>query len=129
MIQLHIWPVVALAFLIALNIVVILMQKDDRKLKKYLRIQATAWTTLMSMILFTGAAVMAYLHIGFSVKIILMIVAAVALSSLEIRRHYLIKRSRPGNECFSDARKKVLRYYIFQLLWILMIGGFVPQLP
>jgi hypothetical protein len=128
MIQLHVWPMVVLAFLIALDIAVISMQKDDRKLKKYLRIQATAWTTLMSMIVFTGATVMAYLHIDFSVKIVLMIVASVALSSLELRRHYVIKRSRPGSESFRDVRKKVFRCYLFQLFWILMIGGLAPQM-
>ena len=128
MVQLHIWPVIGLAGLVVLNIVVILMQKDDRKLKKYLRIQATAWTTLISMIVFTGASIMAYLHLDFSLKIVLMIVAAVALGSLELRRHYVVKDSRPGNECFANVRKNVLRYYIFQLLWILMIGGFAPQL-
>ena len=128
MLQLHIWPVVALAVLVAANIVVILKQRDDRKLKKYLRIQATAWTTLISMVIFTGAAIMAYLHLGFSLKIILMIVAVVALGSLELRRHYLVKDARPGNECFAEVRKKALRYYIFQLLWILMIGGLAPQL-
>jgi len=124
MIELHIWPVVALVILIVLNIVVILVQKDDFKLKKYLRIQATAWTTLMSMIVFTGATLMAFYHLNFTIKIIAMIVAVVAMSSLEIRRHLLIKRSRPNQECFADVRKKVLRYYIMQGLWMLMIGGF-----
>jgi len=80
------------------------------------------------MIVFTGATVMAYLHIDFSVKIVLMIVASVALSSLELRRHYVIKRSRPGSESFRDVRKKVFRCYLFQLFWILMIGGLAPQM-
>jgi len=124
MIELHIWPVVALVTLIVLNIVVILVQKDDFKLKKYLRIQATAWTTLMSMIVFTGATLMAFYHLNFTIKIIAMIVATVAMSSLEIRRHLLIKRLRPNQECFADVRKKVLRYYVMQGLWMLMIGGF-----
>ena len=128
MLQLHVWPVAALAVLVAANIVIILKQRNDRKLKKYLRIQATAWTTLISMVIFTGAAIMAYLHLGFSLKIVLMIVAVVALGSLELRRHYLVKDARPGNECFAEVRKKALRYYIFQLLWILMIGGLAPQL-
>ncbi|WP_201352401.1 hypothetical protein [Hydrogenimonas urashimensis] len=128
MLQLHIWPVVGLGLLVLMNIAVIRMQKDDRRVKKYLRIQATAWTTLMSMIVFTGAAIMAYMHLDFSVKIVLMIVAAVALSSLELRRHFLVKEARPGHECFDKVREKALRYYLFQLLWIVMIGGFAPQL-
>jgi len=124
MMELHIWPAVVLALLIALNIAVIIVQKDDLKLKKYLRIQATAWTTLMSMIIFTGVTIMAFYHLNFTIKIIAMIVAVVAMSSLEIRRHLVIKRSRPGQECFVNVRKKVLRYYVMQGLWILMIGGF-----
>jgi len=124
MIGLHIWPAVVLAVLIALNIVVIATQKDDIKLKKYLRIQATAWTTLMSMIVFTGATIMAFYHLNFTIKIISMIVAVIAMSSLEIRRHIILKRSRPGQECFVNVRKKVLRFYVMQMLWILMIGGF-----
>ncbi|RUM44638.1 MAG: hypothetical protein DSY46_05080 [Hydrogenimonas sp.] len=129
MIQLHIWPVIILAVLIGLNIAVILLQKDNRKLKKYLRIQATAWTTLMSMIIFTGATAMAFLHLDFTMKIIVMIVAVIAMSTLEVRRHLVIKRSRPNEECFTEARKTVLRYYILQLLWVVMIGAFAPQLP
>ncbi len=128
MLQLHIWPVVGLALLVFLNILVILKQSDDRKLKKYLRIQAIAWTTLMSMIAFTGATIMAFMHLDFTVKIVLMIVAAVALSSLELRRHYLVKDARPGNECFAEVRKKALRYYLYQVAWLLMIGGLAPQL-
>jgi len=124
MIELHIWPAVALSLLIVLNIAVILVQKDDLKLKKYLRIQATAWTTLMSMIVFTGVTVMAFYHLNFTIKIVAMIVAVITMSSLEIRRHLLIKRSRPNQECFDGVRKKVLRYYIFQFLWIAMISGF-----
>jgi len=124
MIELHFWPVVALALLIALNIVVILVQKDDFKLKKYLRIQATAWTTLMSMIIFTGITIMAFYHLSFSIKILAMIVASIAISSLEFRRHLILKRSSSYSECFIDARKKVLRYYILQEAWMLMIGGF-----
>ena len=124
MIELHIWPVVALVILIVLNIVAILAQKDDFKLKKYLRIQATVWTTLMSMIVFTGVTIMAFYHLNFTIEIIAMIVAVIAMSSLEIRRHLLIKRSRPSQECFDGVRKKVLRYYVIQGLWMLMIGGF-----
>jgi len=124
MIELHIWPTVALSLLIVLNIAVILVQKDDFKLKKYLRIQAIAWTTLMSMIVFTGATIMAFYHLSFTIKIIVMIVAVIAMSSLEIRRHLLIKRSRLGQECFDGVRKKALRYYVMQGLWMLMIGGF-----
>ena len=128
MVQLHVWPVYALILLVVANIAAVVLQKDDRKLKKYLRIQATAWTTLMSMIVFTGAAIMAYLHLDFTVKIVLMIAAAVALSFLELRRHLATKDARPGQPCFAEVRSRVLRYYIFQLLWLLMIGGLAPQL-
>jgi len=128
MLQLHVWPVVGLTLLVALNIAVILVQKDDRKLKKYLRIQATAWTTLMSMIVFTGAAIMAYLHLDFTVRTLLMIAAAVALSFLELRRHLALKNARPGQECFAAVRRKMLRYYIFEMLWLLLIGGLAPRL-
>ena len=128
MVQLHVWPVYALILLVVANITVIVLQKDDGKLKKYLRIQATAWTTLMSMIVFTGAAMMAYLHLDFTVKIVLMIAAAAALSFLELRRHLVLKDARPHRECFAAVRGRVLRYYIFQLLWLLMIGGLAPQL-
>ncbi|WP_353661779.1 hypothetical protein [Hydrogenimonas sp. SS33] len=128
MIQLHIWPVFALLVLVILDIVVILVQKDDRKLKKYLRIQAIAWITLMSMVVFTGAAIMATLHLHFTVKILLMIAAAIALSFLELRRHLATKRAKPGEACFEKVRKKVLQYYIFELLWLLMIGALAPKL-
>ncbi len=128
-IQMHIWPLVALALLVAVNIVVIVMQKDDRKLKKYLRIQAIAWITLMSMVVFTGAAIMAWLHMSFRIKILAMIAAAVAVSFLELRRHLATKKARAGQACFTKFRHKVLRYYIFELLWLLMVGGLAPQLP
>jgi len=124
MIELHIWPVVALSLLMVLNIVMILIQKDDFKLKKYLRIQATVWTTLMSMIVFTGIVLMAFYRLDFTIRIVAMVVATIAMSSLEIRRHLLIKRLYDNSKCFTDVRKKALRYYIFQSLWVLMISGF-----
>ncbi len=128
-IQMHIWPVIALTFLVALNIVVIVMQKDDIKLKKYLRIQVIAWITLTSMVVFTGVAIMAWLHIPFRIKIIAMIAASIAIVFLELRRHLAMKKARPQQECFKKFRHKALRYYIFELLWLLMVGGLAPQLP
>ena len=128
MLQLHVWPVAALAALVVLNLVVLATQKEDRKLKKYLRIQAIAWITLMSMIVFTGAATMATLRMDFTLSIGMMIVAALALISLEVRRHLVLKKARCDRECFARARKKMLRYYIFELLWILLIGAFAPCL-
>ncbi len=128
MLQLHLWPLWLLAGLIVLNIVVIVLQKDDRKLKKYLRIQAIAWITLLSMVIFSGAAMMATLRIWFDLKIDMMIVAALALSFLELRRHLVLKNARPDRACFAKARRKMLQYYIFELLWILMIVVMVPRL-
>ena len=128
MLQLHIWPVFFLIVLVAVNLIVIRRQRDDRALKKYLRIQATAWTTLMSMIAFTGATYMAYFHLDLSVKIAVMIAAAVMLSSLEIRRHLLLKNARPGQECFVQVRQRAWRLYLYQLLWLVMVGGLTPLL-
>ena len=128
MLQLHVGPIWLLLGLVILNIVVILVQKDDRKLKKYLRIQAIAWITLLSMAIFSGAAIMATLRIWFNLKIDMMIVAAVALSFLELRRHLTLKRARPGQACFAKARRKMLQYYIFELLWLLLIVVMVPRL-
>jgi len=124
MIESHIWPIVALALLIALNIVVILAQKDDLKLKKYLRIQATIWTTLMTMIIFTGVTIMAFNRLSFTVSIIVMIAASVAMSSLELRRHFVLKQSKAYSKCFMDVRKKILYYYTLQEIWMFMVGGF-----
>ena len=128
MLQLHLWPLWLLAGLIVLNIVVIALQKDDRKLKKYLRIQAIAWITLLSMVIFSGAAIMATLRIWFDLKIDMMILTALALSFLELRRHLVLKNARPAQVCFAKARRKMLQYYIFELLWILMIVVMVPRL-
>ncbi len=126
--QIHIASVVVLALIIASNIAVILSQKDDRKLRKYLRIQATAWSTVLSMVIFTGMIFMAVVQTGFTIKIITMIAASLALITLETRRHLDLKRARPESECFEKFRKRALRYYIFELLWILMVGGIAPQL-
>ncbi len=128
MLQLHLWPLWLLAGLIVLNIVVIALQKDDRKLKKYLRIQAIAWITLLSMVIFSGAAIMATLRIWFDLKIDMMILTALALSFLELRRHLVLKNAKPDQVCFAKARRKMLQYYIFELLWILMIVVMVPRL-
>ncbi len=126
--NLHIWPVAALTLLVGVNLAVVLMQRDDRALEKYLRIQAIAWITLMSMIVFTGASIMAYLHLDFTVKIWLMIAAAVALSFLELRRHLALKRAKAGSDCFAAARRLFTRYYLFEMLWLLMVGGLAPAI-
>ncbi len=127
--QIHIVSVIVLALVIALNIAVVLMQKDDRKLRKYLRIQATVWSTVLSMVIFTGMIFMTVAQTGFTVKIITMIAASLALITLETRRHFDLKRAKPESECFEKFRKRALRYYIFELLWIVMVGGLAPQLP
>ncbi len=128
MIEWHVGTVFALTGLVVLNLIVLVMQKKETKLKKYLRIQATVWTTLMSMIVFSGAVIMAYTQVPFSIKIDVMIVAAVMLSFLELRRHIVLKKSRPDQACFAKAKAKILRYYVFQLLWLLMVGALAPRL-
>lgn len=126
--QIHIITIILLALIIVVNIAVILLQKDDRRLRKYLRIQATAWSTVLSMVIFTGMIFMTVAQTGFTVKIIAMIAATVALITLETRRHFDLKRAQPESECFDKFRKRALRYYIFELLWILMVGGLAPKL-
>ncbi len=126
--EIHISSVVVLALIIVVNIAMILIQKDDWRLKKYLRIQATAWSTVLSMVIFTGMIFMAVTHSGFSVKIVAMIAAALALITLETRRHLDLKRVKVETDCFEKFRKRALRYYIFELLWLLVVGGLSPQL-
>ncbi len=126
--EIHISSVVVLALIIVTNIAMILIQTDDRKLKKYLRIQATAWSTVLSMVIFTGMIFMAVTHSGFTVKIVAMIAAALALITLEVRRHLDLRRAKADTECFEKFRKRALRYYIFELLWLLIVGGLSPQL-
>lgn len=127
--EIHIVSVVVLALIIAVNIVVIFAQKSDRKLRKYLRIQATVWSTVLSMVIFTGLLIAAVLHMWSAPKVVVMMVASVALIALEVRRHYDLKRAKSDTECFATFRKRALRYYIFELLWIVMVGGLAPQLP
>ncbi len=127
--EIHIVSVAALALLILTNIIVVLTQKNDLKLRKYLRIQATAWSTVLSIVVFTGMIFMAAVQTGFTVKIIAMIAATVALITLETRRHFDLKRAKPESECFVKFRKRVLRYYILELLWLLMVAGLAPHLP
>jgi hypothetical protein len=126
MLQLHLWPIGALALLVLINLVVVALQQDDKKLEKYLRIQAIGWITLMTMVIFTGATMMAFYHMGFSTKIIVMIAAAAAMAFLELRRHLLLKKSRPGQECFMQARRLFFRYYALQFVWLMMVGGLSP---
>ncbi len=126
--EIHISSVVVLALIIVVNIAMILIQKDDWRLKKYLRIQATAWSTVLSMVIFTGMIFMAVTHSGFSVKIVAMIAAALALITLETRRHLDLKRVKVETDCFEKFKKRALRYYIFELLWLLVVGGLSPQL-
>ncbi len=127
--KIHIASVVVLALIIALDLAVIHLQKSDRKLRKYLRIQATVWSTVLSMVIFTGLLIAAVMHMWFSVKVVVMAIASVALITLEIRRHYDLKRAKSDTDCFATFRKRAVRYYIFELLWILMVGGLAPQLP
>ncbi|GEM_PF-1141812 len=126
MYTLHLWPIWALLALTLTNLLVIWWQKGDRALRKYLRLQAIAWITLMSMIVFTGATYMAFFHVGWSVKIVLMIAAVVALSSLELRRHLVLKRARVESESFEKARERFVRLYLFESLWLAGVGALAP---
>ncbi|BBG64908.1 hypothetical protein NNO_0206 [Hydrogenimonas sp.] len=126
--EIHIASVIVLALIIAADIAAIFIQKDDWKLKKYLRIQATAWSTVLSMVIFTGMIMMTVMKTGFTVKVIVMIAASLALITLEVRRHLDLKRAKIDSECFEKFRKRALRYYIFELVWLLMVGGLSPRL-
>ena len=111
-IETHYYSVVGILVVILINIWMLNSATDIKKYKRQMRIFTPIGSTMIGGIIFTGVIMMAAKHLDFTIENILMIVFAVAIIVLEVKRatglKYLNPKIEGALEGFKTQAVKIL---------------------
>ena len=97
-IETHYYSVIGILLVIFINIWMLNSAKDINKYKYQMRIFTPMGSTMIGAIIFTGVIMMAAKHLDFSIENILMIVFALAIILLEVKRAKSLKYLNPKTD-------------------------------
>jgi hypothetical protein len=115
----HNFGVIGLMLVVLINMAMLLRAQEPRSYAKRMRIFMPIGAGMISVILFTGAVMMAAKHLSFTVENLIMIIYGTALIGLEIARYKSLKRLNIKAEgAFETYKLKA-----FKILQIELIGS------
>jgi len=114
--QLHLFFIILLVVLIALNLYLLKSDKTFLKLSKRLELIAPQYYIVLSAIFFTGIIVMAVRQFTFSLSVWVMIVVWVGIVAFGIRGHKMYKRLERTEESQSAYKRYAIKKYSLDLL-------------
>ena len=110
--NIHYFGVIVLMGVVAFNIMMLALSHHIIRYAKRMRIVMPISGSLIALILFTGAVMMAAKHLSFTFSNLAMIVIAIVMIILEAKRYKTLKRrtdiSQEGS--FSEYKKKAFRF-------------------
>lgn len=116
--EIHYFGVVVLMGMVVFNIVMLGLSKQIVEYARRMRIAMPISATMIALILFTGAVMMAAKHLSFTPSNVAMIVIGIAMIVLEAKRYSTLKRK-------TDARSQnalsVYKSKAFPLLGVQMV--------
>jgi len=122
-IVIHLWGTVAFLGVLAINIALLYLAKEIRVYALRMRIFMPVSASLISLLIFTGAVMMAAKHLHFTVENIVMIIFAVVLIALELKRYLTLKHADLSlNDALQTYKTKAMKILAFELLWSVAIS-------
>lgn len=110
--NIHYFGVIVLMGVVVFNIVMLALSQQVVRYAKRMRIVMPISASLIALILFTGAVMMAAKHLAFTASNIVMIAIAVIMIVLEAKRYKTLKRrtdiSQEGS--FAQYKAKAFRF-------------------
>ncbi len=121
-IVIHLWGTFAFLAVLAFNIAQIYLAADIRVYAKQMRIFMPISASLISLLIFTGAIMMAAKHLSFTIENIVMILFSVLLIVLELKRYLSLKHADLSQEnILENYKSKALKFLGFEMLWSVAI--------
>jgi len=128
--DIHYFGVIVLMAVVLFNIVMLALSQQIVRYAKRMRIVMPISATLIALVLFTGAVMMAAKHLALTLPNIAMIGIAIGMIVLEAKRYKTLKRrtdiSREG--AFGEYKSKALNWLGIEMgLLIVMTGWMLAQ--
>lgn len=128
--DIHYFGVIVLMGVVVFNIAMLAFSQQVVRYAKRMRIVMPVSASLLALILFTGAVMMAAKHLAFTLPNIAMIVIAVVIIVLEAKRYKTLKRrtdiTREG--AFASYKAKAFRFLGIELALLVFISGWMMSL-
>jgi len=119
----HYYSVVAVFLSILLNLVMLIKANDIEKHKRFVSLYNPIGGTFMGGIIFTGVVMMAAKHLNFSIENILMILIAIYMIYLDVKRNKALKIIRTDyHSSFQFYRLFAMRMLVMQMLVLLAMS-------
>jgi hypothetical protein len=119
----HNWGVMSIFGVIFINIFMLFGIKNLAKYTRALSLFTPIVGTTIGIVIFTGVVMMAAKHLDFTVQNIVMIIFAIILIYLEVKRSLELKRLNKKEEnAFKNYKSYALKIFILEILVILSIS-------
>ncbi|OHE02707.1 MAG: hypothetical protein A2W82_02225 [Sulfurimonas sp. RIFCSPLOWO2_12_36_12] len=119
----HNWGVMSVLGVIFINIFMLFGIKNLAKYTRALSLFTPIVGTTIGIVIFTGVVMMAAKHLDFTAQNIVMIIFAIILIYLEVKRSLGLKRLNKKEEnAFKNYKSYALKIFILEILVILSIS-------
>ncbi len=119
----HNWGVMSVLGVVFINIFMLFGIKNLAKYTRAISLFTPIVGTTIGIVIFTGVVMMAAKHLDFTVQNIIMIIFAIALIYLEVKRSLGLKRLNKKEEnAFKNYKSYALKIFILEILVILSIS-------
>jgi hypothetical protein len=128
--NIHYFGVIVLMGVVVFNIVMLLLSHHLIRYAKRMRIVMPISGSLIALILFTGAVMMAAKHLEFTPSNIAMIVIAIVMIILEAKRYKTLKRKTDITQegAFVEYKRKAFRFLGIEMtllvtmtIWVMVL--------
>ncbi|MDD2781196.1 hypothetical protein [Sulfuricurvum sp.] len=119
--NIHYFGVIVLMGVVVFNIVMLSLSHHIIRYAKRMRIVMPISGSLIALILFTGAVMMAAKHLAFTFSNIAMIIIAIVMIILEAKRYKTLKRRTDITQegAFVEYKKKAFRFLGIEMVMLL----------
>ncbi|MEA3523165.1 MAG: hypothetical protein U9R50_09315 [Campylobacterota bacterium] len=125
-VDIHYFGVVVMIAIIIGNILHVKIANDVRYYAKIMRRVMPVMSSIMFLIFFTGAIMMAAKHLEFTIENIIMILFNIVLIVLETKRYLSLKHLRLREEnAFEEYKIKAYKILTLELLGTLLISAWM----
>ena len=123
-INIHYFGVIVLMGVVLFNMVMLALSHHIVRYAKRMRIVMPISGSLIALILFTGAVMMAAKHLHFTLANISMIVIAIVMIILEAKRYKTLKRRTDITQegAFTEYKKKAFRFLGIEMTMLALMN-------
>lgn len=125
-IDIHWWGVLGLLAVIGWNMFWLLKSGNIVRYAKRMRVAMPVSASLIALLIFTGAVMMAAKHLSFTLENVVMILFSIALIVMEAKRYKSLKRSNIEKfSALQSYKTKAFKLLGTELLLTLLITGWM----